>query len=72
MRRVALTPELQNARRELVPTFTHFLDLPILFIIIALGAMQPTSWTLFFTGSLAAIISGSAAKLIQDPSGTQL
>jgi uncharacterized membrane protein len=50
-----VTPELQNARGELVPTFTHFLDLPLVFLIIALGAMQPTTWSLFLAGSLAAI-----------------
>lgn len=49
------TPELQRARGGLVPSFTHFLDLPILFLIIALGAIQPTTWDLFFVGSLAAI-----------------
>ena len=38
-----------------MPTFTHFLDLPILFLIIALGAMQPTTWTLFFTGLIASV-----------------
>jgi hypothetical protein len=38
-----ITPELARARGEVVPTFTHFLDLPILFVIIALGAMQPAS-----------------------------
>jgi WD40 repeat protein len=35
----------------------HFLDLPMLFLIIALGATQPTTWTLFFVGSLAALPS---------------
>jgi hypothetical protein len=50
-----MTPELRHARGELMPTFTHFLDLPMLFLIIALGTMQPTSWTLFFAGSFAAI-----------------
>jgi len=49
------TSELQRARGELVPTFTHFLDLPLFFLIIALGAMRPTTWTLFFAGSLAAV-----------------
>ena len=49
------TPELQLARGEIVPTFTHFLDLPLLFLIIALGSMQPTTWTLFFAGSFAAV-----------------
>jgi uncharacterized membrane protein len=44
------TPALQNARAENVPTFTHFLDLPILFLIVALGVIRPDTWTLFFAG----------------------
>jgi uncharacterized membrane protein len=59
-----VTPELQHARGELMPTFTHFLDLPILFLIIALGTMQPTSWTLFFAGSFAAITLATLLTLI--------
>ena len=50
-----MTSELQQARGEVMPTFTHFLDLPILFLIMALGTTQPARWTLFFVGSLAAI-----------------
>jgi uncharacterized membrane protein len=30
-----VTLELQQARGERVPTFTHFLDLPLLFLIVA-------------------------------------
>ena len=30
---------------EQVPTFTHFLDLPMLFLIVALGAIRPETWT---------------------------
>ena len=59
-----VTPELQNARGELVPTFTHFLDLPLLFLIIALGTMQPKSWTLFFAGSFAAIALATLLMLV--------
>ena len=59
-----VTPELQHARGEHVPTFTHFLDLPILFLIIALGAMQPTTWTLFFTGLIASIGLATALTLV--------
>ncbi|WP_245257548.1 DUF2269 domain-containing protein [Methylocapsa acidiphila] len=51
----SITPELRRARGETLPTFTHFLDLPMLFLIIALGAMRPTSWTLFLIGSAAAL-----------------
>ncbi len=50
-----VTPELQQARGEHAPTFTHFLDLPMLFLIVALGAIRPTTWSLFFGGSIAAV-----------------
>jgi len=59
-----ITPELQRARGELVPTFTHFLDLPMLFLIIALGAMQPTTWMLFFAGSIAAIVLATVLTIV--------
>jgi hypothetical protein len=55
LKAVHVTPQLQRARGELVPSFTHFLDLPILFLIIALGTVRPTTWALFVIGSLAAI-----------------
>jgi hypothetical protein len=50
------TPELERARAESVPTFTHFLDLPILFLIVALGVIKPDSWALFIVGSVVAIL----------------
>jgi uncharacterized membrane protein len=50
------TPELQKARAESVPTFTHFLDLPVLFLIVALGVTRPDSWTLFFVGGGTAVL----------------
>lgn len=50
-----VTPELERARAEHVPTFTHFLDLPMLFLIVALGTLRPTTWALFLTGSAVAI-----------------
>lgn len=58
------TPELERARGELAPTFTHFLDLPMLFLIIVLGTMQPTSWMLFFAGSIAAIAVATLLTLV--------
>jgi len=52
------TPELELARREPVPTFTHFLDIPMLLVIVALGALRPNTWTQFFLGmSLALIVA---------------
>jgi len=54
------TQELEEERGKLVPSFTHFLDLPALSLIIALGALKPDSWTLFVTGSAIAIAISSA------------
>jgi uncharacterized membrane protein len=55
MKRGEFTPELQKARAENLPSFTHFLDLPMLFLIIALGAIKPDNWTLFLVGAVAAV-----------------
>jgi uncharacterized membrane protein len=57
------TPELERARQEHLPTFTHFLDLPILFVIVALGAMRPNTWTLFLVGMTLAVAAGTALTL---------
>ena len=60
-----VTPALEEARREHVPTFTHFLDIPILFVIVMLGAMRPNTWTLFITGTAIAL---AAAAILTFPS----
>jgi uncharacterized membrane protein len=60
----SVTPELMRARREHVPTFTHFLDLPILFVIVALGAMRPNTWTLFLTGAVLAVLAATILTLV--------
>jgi uncharacterized membrane protein len=49
------TPELIRARQEQVPTFTHFLDIPLLLVIVSLGAIRPTTWTQFIIGAIAAL-----------------
>lgn len=49
------TEELERERAKTVPSFTHFLDLPILFVIIALGALKPETWELFVIGVLIAV-----------------
>ena len=53
------TRELEAERGKLVPSFTHFLDLPMLTLIIALGALKPDSWSLFLAGSAIAIVVAS-------------
>lgn len=54
------TRELQEERGKLLPSFTHFLDLPALTMIIALGALKPESWTLFAAGCVLAVAISSA------------
>jgi len=50
-----ITPELENERAKLAPTFTHYLDIPMVFLIIALGVLKPTTWTVFFYGAAISI-----------------
>ena len=56
----AFTPELEKARAENVPAFTHFLDLPMLFLIITLGALKPSTWNTFFIGGVIALAIATA------------
>jgi hypothetical protein len=58
------TRELERARAEAhLPTFTHFLDLPILFVIVALGAMRPNTWALFVVGLVLALVAAVVLTL---------
>lgn len=36
--------------------FTHFLDLPMLFLIVALGAIRPETWTMFIVGLVVSVL----------------
>jgi peptidoglycan/LPS O-acetylase OafA/YrhL len=58
------TPDLIKARTEHGPTFTHFLDLPILFLIVTLGVLKPDDWRLFFAGLLLAFLIAAALMII--------
>ena len=59
-----VTEELEKARREHRATFTHFLDIPILFVIVALGAMRPDTWTLFAVGTVVALVAAAALTIL--------
>lgn len=61
LERGSVTRELETARREHLPTFTHFLDLPVFFVIVALGARRPNTWTLFLAGTA---VAGVAATVL--------
>ncbi len=64
LQRGTVTAELAKARREHVPTFTHFLDIPILFVIVALGAMRSTTWALFAIGTALALLAAAILTLV--------
>ncbi len=59
----AVTPELSRARQEHVPTFTHFLDIPILLVIVSLGAIRPGTWTQFIVGTACALLIATALTI---------
>ena len=61
--RGAATPELIRARQQWVPTFTHFLDIPILLLIVSLGAIRPTTWTQLIIGTFCALAAATALTL---------
>lgn len=56
--------ELEEARRHHVPTFTHFLDLPIFFVIVSLGATRADTWTLFLVGTVLAVTAATVLTLV--------
>jgi hypothetical protein len=64
LERGAVTRELERARREHLPTFTHFLDLPIFFVIVALGAMRPGTWTIFVIGVAMAVVAATVLAVV--------
>lgn len=59
-----VSPELARARAEHVPTFTHFLDLPILLVIIMLGALRPETWIAFAVGLGVAVMVATVLTVI--------
>jgi hypothetical protein len=60
----SVTPALEQARKEHVPTFTHFLDIPLLLVIISLGAMRPDNWFVFAVGVVAALATATILTIV--------
>jgi hypothetical protein len=59
----AATAELTRTREKRVPTFTHFLDLPMLLLIVSLGAIRPDTWTQFIIGAFCALAVATALTI---------
>ncbi len=54
-----VTLELARARAEQLASFTHFLDIPILLVIVSLGALRPSDWTQFVIGIVIGVAAAS-------------
>jgi hypothetical protein len=59
-----VTPELARARGEQLASFTHFLDIPILLVIVSLGALRPDDWTQFAVGTAGAVAVATALNYV--------
>ncbi|MBK1672193.1 hypothetical protein CKO35_02535 [Ectothiorhodospira shaposhnikovii] len=60
-----LTPELIQLRKRNLPNFTHYLDLPLVLVIIMLGVLRPYTWDLFIAGTIISFfIAGTLTFLL--------
>jgi hypothetical protein len=59
-----VTEELARARGEQLASFTHFLDIPILLVIVSLGALRPSDWTQFVLGFVIAVLAASLLNYV--------
>ncbi len=59
-----VTLELETERAKLIPTFTHYLDLPMLFLIIALGALKPTTCSVFLYGTAISVLVATVFTVV--------
>lgn len=59
-----VTPELVRARSEQLASFTHFLDIPILVVIVSLGVLRPGDWTQFAVASVLAVLVASVLNYV--------
>lgn len=55
-----VTRELAQARAEQLASFTHFLDIPLLVVIVSLGALRPMTWSQFVIVTALAVAIASA------------
>jgi uncharacterized membrane protein len=59
-----VTKELREARADNLPTFTHFLDIPIIVVIIMLGTIRPTTWMPFFIGLIMSLVIATILTIV--------
>lgn len=59
-----VTEELARARSEQLASFTHFLDIPILVVIVSLGALRPGDWMQFVWATALAVAVASGLNYV--------
>jgi hypothetical protein len=46
------------------PLLKFILDIPILFVIVALGAARPTTWMLFTVATVLAVLAAAVLTIV--------
>lgn len=59
-----MTPELKKEQARRLPAFTHYLDLPLFFLIVSFGGLRPLSWNAIALGVMLALAAGTALYVI--------
>jgi uncharacterized membrane protein len=60
-----VTQALIDAREhELLPTYTHFLDIPLLLVIVSLGVFRPETWTHAMVGIGISLLVAAALTVL--------
>jgi uncharacterized membrane protein len=59
-----LTPEAREEARTPIGRFTHFLDLPVLLVILYCGMARPESWGAVLTAIAAALAAAIALSAL--------
>lgn len=62
-----VTPALAAARTEPVPTFGHFVELPVYLLIVALGLLKPVTWAPVVAGIAAVLVAAALATFVTQP-----
>lgn len=61
--RGAVTEGFRREQARKLPTFTHFLDLPLFFLIVSFGGLRPSTWIFMITGIILALAIGTVLSL---------
>lgn len=59
-----ITSGLLREQARKLPTYTHFLDLPLFFVIVSFGALRPLTWAPVAYGVMLALLAAAALFLL--------